>query len=154
MIGLGNADRGDDAVGLRVAERVRELAPAGVDVAVTEDPLGMLDLWQGHEVVVVVDAVASGAEPGRLHAVEAGTTHPPLPGDAWAGDPRGGSHALGLATAVELGRSLGRLPARLMVLGVEAGGFEHGEPLSPPVEAAVPEAAARVIEEVAGRVPR
>ena len=51
---------------------------------------------------------------------------------------------------VELGRALGRLPDRLVVVGVEAEGFDHGAPLTPQVAAAVPIAAARVCREVSG----
>jgi hydrogenase maturation protease len=50
---------------------------------------------------------------------------------------------------VELGRALGRLPNRLVVVGVEAERFDHGAPLSPHVAAAVPVAAARVCDELA-----
>jgi hydrogenase maturation protease len=50
---------------------------------------------------------------------------------------------------VELGRALGRLPDRLVVVGVEAAQFEHGAPLSAGVAAAVPVAAAAVCDAVA-----
>ena len=36
LIGVGNGWRGDDGAGLAVARRVRELAPAGVEVREVE----------------------------------------------------------------------------------------------------------------------
>ena len=45
---------------------------------------------------------------------------------------------------IELARALGRLPAELVIVGVEAEHFRLGEPLSPPVAAAV-ETAARTV---------
>ena len=152
VIGLGNVDRGDDGVGPTVVERVRERGE--FDVVVTGDPLSLIDLWDGHQLVVVVDAVTSRAPSGTIHVVETGVELPPLPAETWSDQPRGGSHALGVATAVELGRALGRLPTRLVVIGVEANNFDHGAPLSAQVAAAIEPAAQRVIEEVDAHVSR
>jgi len=46
---------------------------------------------------------------------------------------------------VELARALGRLPPRLLLVGVEAKRFDHGTPMSDAVAAAVPAAAAAVL---------
>jgi hydrogenase maturation protease len=75
--------------------------------------------------------------------------------DAWTGTGRGGTHAFGLAAAVELSRALNRLPRRLVLVGIEAGGLEHGEPLSAPVSAAVQPATEAIIGLLsqAGAVP-
>ncbi len=43
---------------------------------------------------------------------------------------------MGLAEAVELARALGRLPARLVVYGIEAASFETGAEPSAAVRAA------------------
>jgi hydrogenase maturation protease len=43
----------------------------------------------------------------------------------------------GVAETVALGRTLGRLPRRLVIVGVEAERFEFGAPLSPAVEQAL-----------------
>ena len=47
------------------------------------------------------------------------------------------THAFGLAETIELARALDRLPARLLVYGIEGACFEAGDELSPPVRAAV-----------------
>jgi len=72
--------------------------------------------------------------------MECGSGCQPLTDDAWTGTGRDGTHAFGLAAAVELARALHRLPPRLVLIGIEAGGLEHGEPLSAPVRAAVQQA--------------
>ncbi|GAA1148491.1 hydrogenase maturation protease [Nocardioides aquiterrae] len=146
VIGLGAPDRGDDAVGAAVAGAVATRL-AGIAVVAHEDPTGLLDVWAGHSPVVVVDAVRTGAPPGTVHRLETGTADRPIR----AG--HGSTHALGLAEVVELARALGRLPERLVVVGVEADRFDHGAPLSPAVAAAVPVAVRRVCEEL-GHVPR
>jgi hydrogenase maturation protease len=137
VIGLGSPDRGDDAVGAAVARAVAALRPE-LEIVEHEDPTALLDLWARHSPVVVVDAVRSGAVAGTLHWLETGATGPPLGAGAWTSSGHGSTHAFGLAEMVELGRALGRLPDRLVVVGVEAETFDHGAPLSPQVAAAVP----------------
>ena len=139
VIGLGNPDRGDDAVGVQVARRV---AAERLDVRVLEldDPSEALEAWAAADTVVIADAVTSGGDPGDIHVVDA--VERTLPAGRWAA---GGTHALGLAAVVELGRALGRLPRRLVLVGVEAGRFDHGTPMSDAVAAAVPGAAIAVL---------
>jgi hydrogenase maturation protease len=157
VIGLGLADRGDDAVGAEVARAVAAARLPGVLVVEHEDPTALLDLWVGRDPVVVVDAVCSGSPPGTVHRLETGAEAARMPQRAWAATGRGGTHAFGLAAAVELARALNRLPTRLVVVGIEAAGFEYGAPLSAPAAAAVPAAAVlvlSVLEEVNAHVPR
>jgi hydrogenase maturation protease len=120
---VGNAWRGDDAAGLVVARRLGGLGHEG-------DAVGLLDAWAGAAHAVVVDAAASGAPPGTIHRFDAAA---PLPAHAL----RSSTHAFGVADAVELARSLGRLPARLDVYAIEGADFTLGAGLSPPVARAV-----------------
>ena len=143
VIGLGSPDRGDDAVGGLVAREVSTRLPA-LTVVEHEDPTSLLDVWAGHCPVVVVDAVRSGAPCGTVHQLETGSTAAPWVPPSWARS--GSTHAFGLVEVVELARVLGRLPDRLVVVGVEAGQLDHGAPLSPSVAAAVSTAADRVAE--------
>lgn len=136
VIGLGNPDRGDDAVGVEVANRVRALGPSGVDVVVTDDPASLLDLWAGVDDVVVVDAMVSHREAGSVVRLDVAGTG--VPGHGWAS---AGSHAFGLGAAVELSRALGTLPPSLVLVGVEVGATEAGAGLTPAVSAAIDTAA-------------
>jgi hydrogenase maturation protease len=145
VVGLGSPDRGDDAVGPIVARRVAALRLPDIRVLEREDPTSLIDLLSDHDPVVVVDAVHSDGPPGRLMVVETGCGAPALPARSWARTGRGGTHAFGLAAAVELARALGRLPGRLVLLGIEAVAMDHGQPLSPAVAAAVPLAVEAVI---------
>jgi hydrogenase maturation protease len=141
VIGVGNAFRGDDAVGLAVAARVRELTDE-VDVVVCEqEPIQLLDAWAGADLALLVDAVSSGAEPGTVHRLDA--TADPMPASVF----RGSTHAFGVPEVVELGRALGRLPARLLVFGVEGAVFRAGDELTPAVAGAVEPLAAELLEE-------
>jgi len=131
VIGVGNAFRGDDGVGLIVAQQLRALALDGVVVlGQSGEGTALVEVWGDAAQVIVVDAVSSGSEPGIIHRYEA--TGQPLPA-LFSG---GSTHAFGLAEAIELARSLDRLPDQLVVYGVEGKAFELGTGLSPVVEAA------------------
>jgi hydrogenase maturation protease len=136
LSGVGNGWRGDDGAGLAVARRVRELAPDGVEVREVEsDATALVDVWSGAEHVVGVDAAQSGAAPSTVRRFDARSQ--PLP----VRSRRSSTHAFGVSDAVELARSLDRLPGRLDVYVIEAASFVAGDSLSPSVERAVAELA-------------
>lgn len=137
---LGHPLCGDDAVGTLVADRLR--AVAGVEVVRVGDPTDLLNLCPGYERVVVVDAVCSGAPPGTLHRWDVGTA--PLPERGFRGL---STHGLGLREVVDLARSLGLLPPRMVVLGVEGRSFQLGAPLSEEVRQALDRLLEWVLEE-------
>lgn len=143
VVGVGNRWRSDDAAGLEVAAKVRALSPPGIEVLEREgEPVALLDAFEGADAVVLVDAVSSGSPPGTLHRLDATATE--LPQDLF----RRSTHHLGVPEAVELGRALGRLPAHVVVVGIEGASWDAGDELSPPVAAAVDAAVAAVLEEV------
>ncbi len=132
IIGIGHLDRGDDALGRFAAARLKGNVPQGTEVLETDGEAGkLLDLFQGSDTVIVIDACVSGASAGTVQRIDAVST--PLP--RWLGS--ASSHAIGLAESVELARVLGRLPRRLVVYAVEAESFTLGAPLSASVAAAL-----------------
>jgi hydrogenase maturation protease len=137
VVGLGSPDRGDDATGPTVVRRIAAMRLPGIRVIEREDPTSLIDMWDGFDPVLVVDAVRSGRPPGTLMVIETGSDAAPLPERTWASTGRGGTHAFGLAAAIELARALGRLPRRVVLVGIEIGGLGYGQPLSPRVAAAV-----------------
>lgn len=130
VIGVGNPFRSDDAAGLEVVRRLRR-------VAAHESSLGgfeLMDLWQGADEVIIVDAMHSKSPPGTIRRYDAIASS--LPAATFAS-----SHAIGVAETIEMARRLGRLPPRLQVYGIEAARLTSGTTLSPPVAAAVVEVA-------------
>jgi hydrogenase maturation protease len=162
VIGIGNEYRGDDGVGLIVAGKVRELALPGVDVRLLDgEGTGLLSAWQRSHLVVVVDAAHSclvadaplsqaiAPFPERLPAC--GTIHR-IPAHQEA-IPHllapYSSHSFGLQQAIELGRTLGQLPPRLIVLAIEGEEFTPGSSLlSTGAQAAVQPAVEAVLAEI------
>ena len=137
---LGSRYRGDDAVGPLVADRLRAAGAAVLEC--DDEPTRLLDVWAGLDLVVIVDAVSSGAEAGTVHRVEAGAG--PLPRDLGLAS----THAFSVPDALELGRTLGRAPRRVLVIGVEGAAFGMGDPVTPAVEAALDGVAETVLEEL------
>jgi len=143
LIGVGHEGRRDDAAGVRVARLVRALLwPQARVVECEGDTSDLLETWQGEPAVVVVDAMSSGAPGGTVRRLDASRS--PLPAEMF----RGSTHGLGLPEAIELARSLGQLPASLVIYGIEGTDFELGTRLTYPVECAVREAALLISEEL------
>jgi hydrogenase maturation protease len=152
VIGVGNPFRRDDGVGPDVVTRLRAAGAAGAAglagtagvtlAASLGEATELIDLWDGADVAILVDAVRAGPpHPGRVHRL---AVYQPPGERARAAS----SHGMDLGEAVELGRVLGRLPARLVIYAIEVADIEHGTGLSP----AVADAARHVAEEIAGEV--
>lgn len=144
VIGVGNPLRRDDGVGRAVARAVVAAPPTVSVIEMDGDGAALLDAWGGHELVIVIDAVRSGAAPGTVYRFE--PPRDPLPRTLSSTS----THAFGLPDAVALGQTLGRLPRRLVVYGVEGADFTAGEGLSGDVASAVETVARRVRAELAG----
>jgi hydrogenase maturation protease len=143
IIGIGNRFRGDDAAGLCVADRLRAGTIDGAAVIESSgEAAELMEMWVDTDHVIVVDAVRSGAPAGAVHRFDARANS--LPSQSF----QTSTHSFGLAEAVELARSLGRLPRRLIVYGIEGSDFGHGSALSAPVAGALDEVAARIGSDV------
>ncbi len=143
VIGVGNRLRGDDGAGVAVAQRLRDRVPPGVEVvSCDEEPSRLMDAWEGADSAFLVDTVSSGAPAGTLHRFEAGDEAIP------ARTFRSSTHAIGIAETIEVARALGRLPRRVRVYGIEAGGFKTGAELTSAVEAAVASLVAAVLRDL------
>jgi hydrogenase maturation protease len=141
VLGVGNPDRGDDAVGRAVARLLR--VPAGVQVLELDgEATAILTALQGSESAWLIDAAQSGAPAGTIHRIDCCVTGAVIPCSTVS------SHGFGVAEAIALARALDTLPPRCIVYAIEAAGFSHGAPLSPAVAHAAHEVAERILAEL------
>lgn len=137
VIGLGNRYRGDDAVGLLIAEKLMDYYLWGAEViAWSGEASTLMDLWENADQVIIIDAAASGGKPGNIYRFN--PRESVLPREIF---PQRSTHSFSVADAIELARELGKLPKQLTVISIEGGNFEAGEGLSLAVE----QAAVRVV---------
>lgn len=148
VIGIGNPDCGDDAIGPMVAGLLAGRVPAGVTVlSRAGDMLGLIEDWDGWDGVVLIDAAALVTKPGTIHRVD--LLRDPLP----AGLALASTHAFGVANSVALARVLGRLPGELVVYAVEGAVFDPGAPVSAAVAAEADNVAGLVVKELQRLAP-
>jgi hydrogenase maturation protease len=151
VLGLGNPLLGDDAIGLKVAGRLRQRLAAIEDVDVLEEEAGGLRLMEamtGYDRVVVVDAAVTGGAPGTIRRMGPGEI--PTQRTAIA-------HGIDLPRALELGRALGLpMPSVVRVVAIEAERvLEFSSEMTPAVAAALEPAVEAVLAELesAGGAP-
>lgn len=145
IVGVGNPDRGDDAVGRLIAASLRDRVPSGVAVREDNGEMTTLLEWlEGTEKAYLVDAAASGARAGTTHRFAAHEA--PLPKTLLALS----THGFGVAEAIELARAMGTLPPVCVVFAVEGEDFEAGRPVSAVVAAAVDGVVERILAEIGG----
>jgi hydrogenase maturation protease len=149
---IGNIFLGDDGFGFEVAQAlagaalppevsVRDFGIRGLDLA-----YALLCPWK---VVILVDAIRRGGQPGSLSLLQ--------PADALTAQPSIDPHNMDPARVLATARSLGKVGAEIYILGCEPRDF--GDPsiddpgsapgdgrmgLSPPVAAAIPEAVSMI----------
>lgn len=135
VIGVGNRDRSDDAIGPAVVDEIRRREAPVTTIVSDGDLLDLMLEWRAEDDVVVVDCVRTGGSIGSVVLL----------------DPRdldratsSSTHGLGVGFAVELAELLGRLPARLRVLGVVGRCFDPG-PMSPELRGQVGEVTDEVL---------
>jgi hydrogenase maturation protease len=143
VVGLGNPDRGDDAVGAIVAQKLAGRLPADVALLVRgSDMLSLIEDWAGFDALVCVDAAVPMGAPGRIHRVDLTTDELPRNMSFTS------CHAFGLVDAIRLARTLQRAPQAIIVYAVEGCCFDGGAPVTAAVAVAAREVTRRVIAEV------
>lgn len=161
IVGVGSTIRRDDGVGMHAVRAVRDwlekssgfrsVSSTGntfrrgrgtIDVAeVGTAGVSLLDLIDGYDRLIVLDAIETGAEPGSVML---------LTGDEFARSSHPGAcHEADLPAALALGRKLvgGRMPSEIFVVAVEVKDTAtFSEEPTPEVERSLPEAVRLVAE--------
>ena len=137
VIGCGNLHRSDDAAGVLVADRLRELGvPAEVQPG---SAFELVESWYKDDDVILIDAVVTGSPAGTVHVWDGRA--PKVPSN-----PQVSSHGFGVPEAINLARILQLLPHSLRVYGIEGKNFGIGETVSPQVLRSVEQVAQQIAD--------
>ena len=147
VIGIGNLSRGDDAIGILAARRIRVELPEVQVIESDGDITELLDCFRHFHSVYIIDAISSSSPAsqktgGNIFEFDA------IQGTLPNSDLLVSSHVLGISQAIELARVLGVLPSQLRVLGVEGASFVMGEGISKEADLAIDRVASRMIEKI------
>jgi len=135
VIGVGSP-HGDDWLGWELAERLRASEALTewqeqIEISLHDRPgAALLQAWRGNGLVILLDAVRSGAEPGRVHrfdTTQLASQPPPLT-----------KQGFGVAEAVQLAAALDALPEAVQFFGIEIDPANSEMRLSDAVHAALP----------------
>ena len=143
VLGVGNAERGDDGAGRMVARLLNGTLPHNVEIVEHDgEATSLLARLDGAVSAYVIDACVSKSPPGTIHRIDANRENLPHVSSDMS------THGFGLAAAIELGRTLGQLPPHIVVYAIEGKSFEAGAALSEPVSAAV----SVVVQEIRSKI--
>ncbi len=145
VLGCGNTLVGDDGVGIRAIERLRQMElPQNVEVIdAGVGGLSILSWIEDADKVVIVDAVQTGNEPpGTVYRF---TDRELPPSDMFMLS----LHDLNLVDTINVGRVVQKMPDEIVIIGVEVKRVaEFTRELTPEVEGALPEVLDLVLREL------
>jgi hydrogenase maturation protease len=146
ILGIGQSLRSDDGAGLAAIHHWEETFPlTASNISITaleiELPgLELLNLLEGFDAAILVDAVQSTAKPGTIHKL----------GEAdilGFSEAYQSAHGWGVAETLQLARKLDiDLPRNILLIGIEGENFSPGISLSQSIFVALDEVA-QVIED-------
>ena len=153
IVGLGNPILGDDGVGWRVAEQVKQQlegathfrsVPHLIEVdCLSLGGLSLMERLAGYEHAVLIDAISTGQTPvGSVYSFALEELPDPSAGHTAS------VHDTSLLTALKVGRTMGvSLPNEIVVVAIETEStYDFSEELTLPVAAAVPRAVELVLD--------
>lgn len=151
VAGVGNVLRQDDGFGVAVIEQLLERGNLPAGVTALETGIAGIRLVQellsGYDVLILVDAMLREGQPGDLYLLEAEV--PDI--TQYTFEERSGfladMHYTNPTRAMMFAKALQVLPPRTYILGCQPAAYDDfALGLSPEVEAAVPQAIARLDE--------
>lgn len=131
IISLGSRFRGDDGVGPYILDRLRGRFAGSVPLVENGGDMSrLLQDWSGRRVCLVDAVYTDSHAVGDIIRLD-GLTEAIAPSGCTTS-----SHGLNLAEALEMGRIVGALPARLEIFAVCGADFSTGTALSRAVKSA------------------
>lgn len=142
VLGIGNPVLGDDAVGIIVANKVKEKKLKNVDVE-TANTIGLeiINIISDYDRVFVVDAIKTGnGKAGEIHKFGSENLRQTMGHSV---------HDIDLSTMLKTGEKLGIKMPEIIIYGLEVSDTDRlREGLSKDVEESVPAVVEKIMEEL------
>jgi len=142
VLGLGNPILSDDAVGIRIAQGLKQEIPAQNVIGTSEAGVALLDYVVGYDRLVIIDSIMTKTgKPGELYKLELEDLTPAMNLSS--------SHGVDIATALTLGERLGYpMPKQVRIYAVEIkDNTTLGEKCTQEVEEMIPFIVRRIAKE-------
>ena len=113
ILGVGNPILTDDGVGIKIAQKIKEGNPRLEVVETSEAGIALLDLIAGYDKLIIIDSIKTEqGKPGQVYKLELEDLKPTMDFSS--------SHGIDIATAFEVGESLGyTMPQSVSIYAVE-----------------------------------
>lgn len=142
VLGIGNPVLGDDAVGIIVANKVKEKNLKNVDVETANTiDLEIINIISDYDRVFVVDAIKTGnGKAGEIHKFGSENLRQTMGHSV---------HDIDLSTMLKTGEKLGIKMPEIIIYGLEVSDTDRlREGLSKDVEDTVPKIVEKIMEEL------
>lgn len=142
IVGIGNPYRGDDGAGWAAIDELEKKIEGKIPLfKVRGEITELMDLMANYWTLYVVDACRMEGPIGSWKRIDGHLE--PLPQE----DPQTSTHGLSLKEAIELAKTLGQLPSKLIIYAVNADQYSMSHALSPPVAEAIEGLAQNILKE-------
>ena len=113
ILGVGNPILTDDGVGIKIAQKCKEINPELEVIETSEAGIALLDLVAGYDKLIIIDSIKTGqGKPGEVYKLQLEELKLTMDFSS--------SHGIDIATAFELGQRLGyKMPKFVTVYAVE-----------------------------------
>lgn len=147
VIGIGDPFQGDDAAGIDIVRRLEQQMAPLVDVAYSiGNTTHLMDLWEGREKVFLIDVVSTGMEEtGYLHVFSENIQEIPVVFY------QASTHLFDVVHAIEHAKALNKLPATLVLYGIEAQDFRMEAEISTGLMQKLPSITERIVQDICKR---
>jgi hydrogenase maturation protease len=141
VMGIGNPILCDDAVGIRVARKIKESNPALDVIETSEAGLALLDLMVDYEKIIIIDSIKTGqGDVGELFEVDMKSLMPSSDFSL--------SHGVDLSSAFAVGEGLQfNMPRLVSIYAVKVmDNTTFSESCTTEIENKIPSVAAQIME--------
>ncbi len=142
ILGLGNPILTDDAVGIRIAQELKQGIPDLEVVGASEAGIALLDYVIGYDKLVIIDSIRTKkGKPGEFYKLELEDLKPTMDFSS--------SHGIDIATALKIGEGLGyTMPRQVSIYAVEIrDNTTFGEKCTEEVEERIPFIVRQIVKE-------